>query len=52
MYHFFKDDPWGNKIPFLSVTTEDVANKVLRTSKDIITRVVRVPRNVKTLIKM
>lgn len=52
MYHFFKDDPWGNKVPWLSVNSKDVADRLLRTNKDIITKVVCVPRNVKTLIKM
>lgn len=38
MYHLFKDDPWGNKIPFLTVV-KDVADRLVR-ERDDITKVV------------
>ena len=52
MYILYKDDPWGNKIPHMVVSREDVATRLLKAGKDFITRVVEVPRNVQSLIRM
>jgi hypothetical protein len=50
MYHIYKDDLWGNKIPIL-VAGKPVADRVVRTRRDI-TQVVEVPSNVSTIIKL
>jgi len=50
MYHMFKDDPWGNKIPIMSIAHKSVADDFLQKHKDIITKVVNVPSNVQSLI--
>lgn len=50
MFLLFKDDPWGNKIPYMAATKE-VADRIVREKKEI-TRIVEIPRNVQTLIKM
>ena len=51
MYHLYKDDPGGNKIPYI-VATRPFAD-VLVQDKDLrISRIVDVPRNASTLIKM
>lgn len=52
MYILYKDDPWGNKIPCMAVATEDVAMRLTNDPAGAITRVVEVPRNVQSLIKM
>lgn len=52
MYPMFKDDPWGNKVPLMSIARESVADDFLQKHKDIVTRVVKVPRNVKSLIEI
>lgn len=52
MYHMFKDDPWGNKIHFMSISSRKAADAFLRRNEHIITRIVEVPRSVSTLIKM
>ena len=52
MYILYKDDPWGNKIPCMAVATEDVAARLTNDPAGAITRVVEVPRNVQSLIKM
>ena len=51
MYYLFKDDPWGNKIPYMAVNYEKVATRLMQDNDDI-TKVVNVPRNVQSLIKM
>lgn len=50
MYHIFKDDPWGNKVPLMSIARESVATDFIKKHKDIITKVVNVPSNVQSLI--
>ena len=52
MYHIYKDDPWGNKVPIMSIAHKSVADAYLRKHKDIITRVVNIPSNVQSLIVM
>ncbi len=52
MYHLFKDDPWGNKVPYMTVNHKEVADRLLKAGKDFITLVVNVPRNVQSLMKM
>ena len=52
MYHLFKDDAWGNKVPYLTVSREDVATRLMEDGKDYITRVVEVPRSKSTIIMM
>lgn len=50
MYHIYRDDPWGNKVPFFSAG-KDVADRLVR-ERDDITLVVEVPNSVSTIIKM
>lgn len=52
MYHFFKDDPWGNKIPVIVIGDKHVADEFLKHNRSQITRVVEVPRNKQSLILM
>lgn len=52
MYHFFKDDPWGNKIPVMSMSDKEAADEFLERNRSLITRVVEVPRNKQSLILM
>jgi hypothetical protein len=52
MYHLFKDDPWGNKIPIMTVSSEDTATRLMKNGKDYVTQVLEVPRNKSTIIKM
>ena len=52
MYHFMKDDPWGNKIPVMSIGDKRVADMYLKTNQRLITRVVEVPRDKQSLILM
>ena len=52
MYILFKDDPWGNKVPYMAANHKEVASELMRLGKGIVTRVIEVPRNVQTLIKM
>ena len=51
MYQLYKDDMWGNKVPYM-VATKPFADQLVRNMKGEITRVVPMPRNVQTLIKM
>lgn len=52
MFCMYRDDPWGNKVPYMVAHTEDAATRLLKSGKDFITRIVEVPMNVSTLIKM
>lgn len=52
MYHFFKDDLYGNKVPVMSIGDKHVADEYLRRNRRLITRVVEVPRNKQSLILM
>ena len=51
MYQLYKDDLFGNKVPYM-VATKPFADKLVRDLKHEITRVVDVPRHVQALIKM
>lgn len=48
----YKDDPWGNKVPIMSIADGRAADDFLKNHKNIISRVVKVPRNVQSLIEM
>lgn len=52
MYHLFKEDPWGNRIPYLSVSKKVVADELLKDKQIGITKVVEVPRSKSTIILM
>ena len=52
MYHLFKDDPWSNKVPYLSVSKKEVADRLVKDSQLTITKVVEVPRSKSTIILM
>ena len=52
MYYMYKDDPWGNKIPVMVISGKRNADAFLERNKGVITKIVRVPRNVQMLIKM
>ena len=52
MYHFFKDDLWGNKVPVMSIGDKHDADKYLERHRSLITRVLEVPRNKQTIILM
>jgi len=52
MYHLFKDDPWGNKVPYLSVSRKAEADMLLEDEDLAITRVVEVPSSKSTIILM
>lgn len=51
MYQLYKDDLYGNKVPYM-VATKPFADRLMRDLKHEITRVVDVPRNVQALIKL
>lgn len=51
MYYLFKDDPWGNKVPFMAAT-KPFADRLLQDGKSAVTRVVNVPRNAQSLISV
>jgi len=51
MYQLYKDDMWGNKVPYM-VADHDTATRLMKDARNEITRVVNVPRNVQSLIKM
>lgn len=51
MYILFKDDIWGNKIPVMAAT-RPYADRMLNTCKDNITRVLYIPTNVQSIIKV
>ena len=51
MYQLYKDDMWGHKVPYM-VAAKPFADQLARDLKHEITRVVYVPRNVQSLIKM
>lgn len=52
MYHFFKDDLWGNKVPVMSIGDKHVADEYLERHRSLITRVVEVPRSKQSIILM
>ena len=52
MYHFYKDDPWGNKVPLMSIARESVATDFIKKHKNVVTQVVNVPRDVQSLIEI
>lgn len=52
MYHLFKEDPWRNKVPYMTVSRKEVADKLLKDGKDFITDVVNVPRSKSTILIM
>lgn len=52
MYHFMKDDPWGNKVPMMSISRKEDADKFLERNRSVITRVVEVPIGKQSIILM
>lgn len=52
MYHLFREDPWGNRIPYLSVSDEKTATRLAKDGSLAITKVVEVPRSKSTIILM
>lgn len=52
MYHLFKDDLWGNKVPYLSVSDKKTATHLMKDVELAITKVVEVPRSKSTIILM
>ena len=52
MYYLYKDDPWGNKVPYMAANHKDIADRLVRENGGSVTRVVEVPRNVQSLIMM
>ncbi|MBO4499113.1 MAG: hypothetical protein J5732_02535 [Bacteroidaceae bacterium] len=52
MYHLMKDDPWGNKIPVMSISSKHDVETYLERHRTLITRIVEVPRNKQSLILM
>lgn len=52
MYHFMKDNPWGNKIPVMSIGDKRDADEYLKQHRALITRIVEVPRDKQSLILM
>ncbi|MBQ9645350.1 MAG: hypothetical protein IJV24_03200 [Prevotella sp.] len=51
MYRLFKDDLYGNKVPYL-VADKPTADRLVTDKRNDITLAVEVPRNVRTLIMM
>ena len=51
MIHLFKDDMWGNKVPYMTVSRE-VADELVKDSHIAITKIVDVPRSTRTIICM
>ena len=51
MYHLFKNDLWGNMVPYL-VADKPTAERLVLDERIDITKVVEVPRSVQTIIKM
>lgn len=52
MYGLYRKDLWGNDIPHMVTQDEPVATWLMKAGKDFITKVVEVPRNVNSLIKL
>lgn len=52
MFHLFKDDPWGNKIPYMTVSDERTATRLMENCSTAVTKVVEVPRSKSTIILM
>ncbi len=52
MYHLYKDDLWGNKVPYLSVSDERTATRLMKDARLAITKVVEVPKSKSTIIMM
>ena len=52
MYHLFKDDLWGNKVPYLTVSDERTATRLMKDEELAITKVVEVPRSKSSIILM
>jgi hypothetical protein len=52
MYHLFKKDIFGNDVPFMSVSDEAVATRLMKDYKGIVSKVVEVPRSKSTIILM
>lgn len=52
MYHLFKDDLWGNKVPYLTVSDERTATHLMKDVELAITKVVEVPRSKSSIILM
>ena len=52
MYHLFKDDLWGNKVPYMTVSDEQTASRIISNSSIRITKVLEVPRSKGTIIMM
>lgn len=51
MYCLFKDDAFGNKVPYM-VATKPFADQLVSDLKGSITRVVEVPKSKESLIMM
>ena len=47
-----KDDPWGNKIPVMSISGKECADIFLDKHKDTITQVIKAPISKSTIILM
>lgn len=52
MYHFFKNDPWGNKVPVMSIGEKRVTDECLERHQNLITRIVEVPRRKQLILLM
>lgn len=52
MYHIFKNDMWGNKVPIMTVSRKDDADAFVERNRHIVTRVTEVPRSKSTIILM
>lgn len=52
MYHMFKTDMFGNRVPLMSISDKRVADEYLERNRHIVTQVVDVPRSVRTLALM
>ena len=52
MYHLFKNDLWGNRIPYVTVSDEDTATRLMEDKDLAITKVLQVPPSKSTIIMM
>ena len=48
----FKDDIYGNKVPYMAVNSKNTADRLLKSGKDFITIVIEIPKSVRSIIKM
>ena len=50
MYHLLKEDAWGNKVPYVTVSDKETATRLMKDG--YARKVIEVPRSKSTIIMM